>query len=88
MTSMMEKAARAVAGQLGDYDSMLVNKREWIAMRGTNHAGDPVDVNGPYRDDCYDMARAVLLAVRGDFSAMPDAQKLIDQMLDGPEQDS
>lgn len=60
----LERAARAAGDQVGEYEFMLANKQEWIQRRGINHAGEPVDINGPFQDDFIDIARAVLMAVR------------------------
>lgn len=58
---MREKVARIIADHMsGGFDTALQDKQEWIDRCGLGYDCEPLDVNGPFKDDFWDAADAIL----------------------------
>jgi|21_taG_2_1085346.scaffolds.fasta_scaffold09763_5 hypothetical protein len=72
-TEMIERMARAIADNIGpSFDNLHKNKRHWIETRGI-FGDEHRDVNGPFRDDCMEAARAALSALQEPDARMVEA---------------
>ena len=58
--NMREKMARAIAAEVAaPWDNLYENKADWTDDRGKRG-----DVNGPFREDCFNAVDAILDAMR------------------------
>ena len=58
--NMREKMARAIAAEVAaPWDNLYENKADWTDDRGKRG-----DVNGPFREDCFNAVDSILVAMR------------------------
>lgn len=74
------KLAHAIANEIGpSYDIALRNKQEWKECRGVKN-GVSYDVNGPYKYDYHQAAKAALTAIEDAGYRIANIDKLSDEL--------
>lgn len=82
LSALREPVARIIADHVsGGFDASLQDKQEWKDRNGLGYDCEPLDVNGPFKDDYLDAADAILallsarpLALGGQHSGGEESQ--------------